>query len=112
VGIVAHYDLMIPFGASWVFVLSSSTLVSVLNCSLPVRSAPAMFAPPISQKMARAQRAPAPAASCVQEKEEGGNTLFVHSERQRAEQSNRADWAGEQTGGCANMARRAEVAPP
>jgi hypothetical protein len=26
-----------------------------------------MFAPPISQKGARAQRAPAPAASCVQE---------------------------------------------
>jgi hypothetical protein len=25
---------MIPFGASWVFMSSSSTLVSVLNCSL------------------------------------------------------------------------------
>src|SRR5215207_4468299 len=36
----------------------------------------AMFAPPISQQIARAQRAPAPAASCVQEGD-GGTTLYV-----------------------------------
>src|SRR5215211_5292615 len=35
-----------------------------------------MFAPPISQQIARAQRAPAPAASCVQEGD-GGNPANI-----------------------------------
>jgi hypothetical protein len=64
-----------------------------------------MFAPPISQKGARAQRAPAPAASCVQEEmaeqrfsvpPDPTKTAATQRTSQRAAASNQAERDGEQ----------------